>query len=237
MTSGKRSRVGTVVLLGAAALFPASADVLAEPPPKSVATADPTSDAPASSVPDPPGQTVTLTGPFESPKPKKRSKPATQVVKPAEVTPSRSASVPPATASRRSTSTSQDGAVRAVPKSRQSVRGGFAVRVAVRPAARGGPSTEYVVARAAKSAAPPALPRAVVAAKPRDFTRWALPLLAAVAALEVLLGIRFAYRRWSRRRVLRLAARTAERAPAPPRAIVREGGSVEQRPTMKRWRP
>lgn len=232
-----RSLASAIVLSGAVALFGAPAHVLAEPPPTSVAT----TDSPSAAEATPPGQSVTLTGPFEDPKPKKRSKPVTRTKDPAKTTPPRSHSVPPVATARSSTPSSQDGAVRVVRKARPSVRGGLARRVAVRPAARGGRSTEELVP-AAPQAAPPVLPAGVAApaAKSGDSTNRALVLLAAVAALEVLLGMGFAYRRWSRRRVVRLAARAAEgveEAPEAPRAIVPREGSAGRLPATRRWRP
>jgi hypothetical protein len=72
-----------------------------------------------------------------------------------------------------------------------------------------------------------------VEAKPRDSANWPLPLLIAVGSLELLIAVRFAYCRWSRRRSLRRGAENFARARSEN--VPKEGSYARNR-SAKRWR-
>ena len=214
-----RLRAVAVISLGVALLLTAPLGALAEPPPET-----PSTDTASGSVNSPSkadGQTVTLTGPFESPPPprsKKRSakSPASSAKRAAK--PPQPALSPPAAPSRRAVTTTparQHLVVHSVAKPRARVHGGPSRRVADPLASRGGVSA--VVAAPPASATPQVAhavgASAVAPTKAHSSTNWWLPLAIAIGLLLFLGAIRFAYGRWAIRRSDRQWAKHFDKAP------------------------
>jgi hypothetical protein len=220
MTSMRRR---TALGLGLTILFVMPAVVRADPPPETTASQ---ASGPVTAPPDTSGRVVTVVVP---PAPKPAKKPRAKAAAPRTAAPARTVArpkvvaPPPPVVPRQVvtpvTHRTQRAHVRRTLA--PTARGGASKRVAVPPQARGGasaalvePSLNVTPQDAPPVAAPPVANPAAVAAKPGNARNWGLWLLAAVGALEALVLIRFAYRRWSSRRSRLRAARNLADASA-----------------------
>jgi hypothetical protein len=218
-------RLRAAFALGLAILIVAPVGALADAPPTATAA---NATGTATEPPDTAGQVVTIIVPAEATPPKKAATKTAKAATTAPTTPAHAAPV----VRRRTVTHAVTRRTPVKPKSRPSVHGGASTRVA-EPRARGAAST--VVVAPPVRGVPPALAPAVASpAKPGDSTSWTVWLLAAIGALELLVVMRFAYRRWSRRRSLRRAARNVSQA--APVSAPKNPPSGGTRQLAKRWR-